>query len=158
MNQILTFNSVVKGDIIKITDEDILNAMAFTLYGKTYKDVINLIDKEFSDLLDTLIKLTSSPNIKYKILSFDSDKDQYNYHLRVLCIVLSNFRASMYITDLFLVSEIYMDHFKVGLLNEYDRKHFERVGKLKEIIMFLESLKFPYEWEYTKFFRMGHSL
>ena len=56
-----------------------------------------------------------------------------------------------------IVDEVYNDYFKVTFLNSSSKSEFQRVGKLEEMIKFLDELKFPYEWEYKKFFRMGCS-
>lgn len=148
-------------DVIQITDKDILNAMAFTLYGMKYQKLLNANQKELDDLFDEILEevdLNYNKKKKTRVTLgiggytlFEADK------LDLLCTKLNFFRSSRYITDTFLVEETQQTYFKLGLLNEYDRKEFNRSGKLIEILKFLDELKFPYEWEYKKFFKLGCS-
>lgn len=142
-------------DVIKITDEDILNAMSYTLYNMKYKEVLQSNDKEYSDFVDEFVEFIKGGRNRvigfsiggYQIFGIDE--------ATLMCERFNNFKHSMHITDTFLVNEVYKDYFKVGLLNEYDKKEFQRVGKYNEILKFLDELQFPYEWEYRKFFRLG---
>jgi hypothetical protein len=61
----------------------------------------------------------------------------------------------VYITDTFLVTEVYDEYFKISLLNEFQEKEFSRLGKLNEIREFLDNLQFPYDWELKKFYRLS---
>lgn len=141
-------------DVIKIVDEDILNAMAYTLWKMSYQEVMGYRTKEYNDFVNEFVDLITSPPKEYKILCFDTRQDQYNYHVKLMCDKFNNFRHSIYITDMFLVSEVYDDHFKVSLLNEFDRREFQRLNKLQEITEFLNGLQFPYDWELKKFYCM----
>ncbi len=144
-----------KRDVIKIVDQDILDAMAYTLWKMSYQETIDYMTKEYDDFVDEFIDFVISPAKEYKILCFDEQEGQHNYHFRLMCERLNNFRHTKYITDLFLVSEVHDDHFKVTLLNEFDVKEFYRLGKLTEIMRFLDSLEFPYRDEQKTFYKMG---
>lgn len=146
---------VILKDVIQIVDEDILNAMAFTLWNMSYKEVIDYRTKEYEDFVNEFIDFVSkgknalvSINIGgYELFEIDE--------LSLMCNRFNNFKSSMYITDTFLVTEVYEKYFKISLLNEYQRKEFYRLGKLTEIREFLDSLQFPYDWELKKFYRLG---
>lgn len=142
-------------DAIILTDEDILNAMAYTLYKTDYESILRQNNLEWEDVCQDLMEAIKKPT---KIeFSFLGEWVMSSTNIEIACERFNNFKPSKYITDKFLVEEVFDSYFKVGLLNDYDRENFKRVGKYSEIISFLEELQLPYEWEYKKFFRLGCS-
>jgi hypothetical protein len=146
---------IILKDVIQITDKDILNAMAYTLYKLNYEEVLRNNELEWEDVCQEFINAIESPKLIEFYLLGAFVKSMSN--IEIACIKFNSFKVSMYITDKFLVNEVYKDYFKVGLLNDSDKREFKRVGKYEEIIKFLKELQFPYVWEYEKFFRLGCS-
>jgi len=140
-------------DVIQITDKDILNAIAYTLYKTDYEDVLNKNNLEWEDVCQELLEAIENPvKIEFSLMGAFV---MSTTNIEIACLKFNNFKASMYITDKFLVTEVFDKHFKLGLLNNEDVKEFRRCGKLDEIINFLDNLLLPYKWEYEKFFRLG---
>lgn len=147
---------IILKDVIQITDKDILNAMAYTLYKTDYEDVLRKNNLEWEDVCQELLEAIEKPKkIEFGLMGAYVLTTS---NIEIACIKFNNFKASMYITDKFLVREVFNDCFKLGLLNSMDVEEFKRVGKLNEILNFLNDLLLPYEWEYKKFFRLGHTL
>jgi len=142
-------------DVIKIVDENILNAMAYTLWKISYKEVIDYRTKEYDDFVNEFIEFVSKGENNLLSVSIGGYELFEVDRLSLMCARFNNFRHSMYITDTFLVTEVYKDYFKVSLLNEFDEKEFYRLGKLTLIREFLDSLQFPYDQELKKFYRLG---
>jgi len=145
---------VILKDVIKITDEDILNALSFTLYKLKYDEALDLNEKAYEDFINKFFELLTQPQ-HYKVLAFDSQQDQYNYHLNLMKELFNNWRDKYYLTDLFLVIDVQMDYFKVGLLNDSDYNNFRSRGVLKEVLDFLSVLKFPHSEQMKTFYKMG---
>lgn len=145
---------VRKKDVIKIVDEDILNAMAYTLWKMSYQEVLKYRTKEYHDFVEEFITFISEGKNAVVGISIGGYKLFEIDELSIMCARFNNFNYSKYVTDTFLVSEVYGDYFKVTLLNEFDVKEFYRLGKLTEIMKFLDSLEFPYEDEQKTFYKM----
>lgn len=146
---------VILKDVIKIVDEDILNAMAFTLWKMSYQEVIDYRTKEYDDFVEEFIGFISEGKntlVSFSIAGYELfEIDEFS----LMCHRFNNFQHTKYITDTFLVSEVYKDYFKITLLNEFVVKEFARLGKLQEITKFLKDLQFPYQDEQKTFYRMG---
>lgn len=144
---------IILKDVIQITDKDLLNAMAYTLYKLDYEEVLRHNNLEWEDVCQELMNAIGNPKqIEFHLLGAFVKSIS---NIEIACIKFNRFKVSMYVTDKFLVTEVFDNHFKVSLLNNIDREEFKRVGKLQEINNFLEVLMLPYEWEYEKFFRLG---
>lgn len=142
-------------DVIQITDKDILNALAYTLYKTDYEDILRKNNLEWKDICQELLEAVENPQkIEFSLMG---NFVLSTTNIDIACTKFNNFKTSMYITDTFLVNEVFDSYFKLGLLNYMDAEEFKRVGKLSEILNFLNNLLLPYEWEYEKFFRLGCS-
>lgn len=145
---------IYKNDVIQIIDEDILNSMAYTLYEKTYQQVLDDNRKIRSDFTDQLLMLLDYRNdIQYNLYGFDS-AELRQYHIAILCEALSNWMTPQYISDIYMVRETFKDYFKIGLLNSHQKEAYSYSGVLDKILVFLDKLKFPYEHEYKSFYRL----
>lgn len=142
-------------DVILLTDEDLLNTIAYTLYKTDYESIIRQNNLEWEDVCQELVEAIRNPaKIEFSLLG---EWVMSSTNIEIACERFNNFKPSKYITDKFLVEEVFDSHFKVGLLNDFDRENFKRAGKYTEIMNFLKELQLPYEWEYKKFFRLGCS-
>lgn len=131
--------------------------MAYTLYEMTYDEVFEAnkqeLDKVTQEMFD---EIKAVVNGKGSMSSFSIGGMEIWSQDRLSFLVqrFNFFKPSMYITDTFLVVETNEKYFKVDLL-DVSRDEFIRVGRLDEILEFLSELKFPYEWQYEKFFKLA---
>lgn len=131
---------IIVADLVVITDEEVLNAMSYTVWDMSYKDVSDFISWERDNMFDKFLKNTSDLN-----------------RLRSFIHEFNTFKSTKYITDTFLVEAVEKDFFKIKLMS-YSAEQYERVGKLSEITSFLKSLKIPHNWERKKFFILSCQL
>lgn len=150
----IIMEGVILKDVIKIIDQDILDAMTYTLYNMKYKEVLDSEEKRYSEFIEQMI-ITLTTKKEYKFLAFDSQEMQQNYEIQLVCDLFNNWKVKYYVTDTFLVTEVYEDYFKISLLNSYQESEFRRVGKLNDMLTFLSGLKFPYKDRNKTFFKMG---
>lgn len=140
--------------VIRIIDQDILDAMAYTLYGLKCQEALDSNEKQYSDFVENMITCLTTKK-EYNFLAFDSHEDQQRYELQISFELFNNWNDRYFLTDMFLVTEVYDEYFKIGLLNEFDRDKFLRVGKLNNMYLFLKSLKFPYTDRNKTFWKMA---
>jgi len=145
---------VILKDVIKIVDQDILDALSFTLYQLKWKEAVEYNEKAYSDFIEKFCELLTV-KIEYAILGFDSHQMQQDYHIRLMFELFNNWRDKYYLTNLFLVTEIHTDYFKVGLLNDNDYRNFEQLGVLNKMLAFLRELRFPHKDQMKSFYRIG---
>lgn len=150
----IIMKGIILKDVIQIIDQDILDAMTYTLYSMKYQEVIDVEEKRYSEFIEQMIT-TLTTKKEYKFLAFDSQEMQQNYEIQLLCDLFNNWKVKYYVTDMFLVTEVYEDYFKISLLNSYQESEFRRVGKLEKMLTFLSGLKFPYKDRNKTFFKMG---
>ena len=146
---------VIPRDVIQIVDEDILNAIAFTLWGMTHQEVLESNNKEYQDFTQEFVDYFTSGQMEVIHFSIGGIEIASADRAVLLCHRFNNFRYSMYVTDTFLVKEVFEDHFKITFLNDYCRNEYKRLYKFEEMQQIFKELKFPHDWEYSKFFRLG---
>ena len=139
---------VYKNDVIKITSEDILNAIASTLYNMGYNEVLEEISKERRNNFAEFIEEIKDRKIYNIANMYETDK---------LSLIISNLEnISMYISDTYLVVNECEEFFKIGYLNDIQERSYLRVGKSKEIESIFKTLYFPQKG--NEFVKMWHNV
>lgn len=143
---------MIKGDVIKITDKDILDSFSYSLYGLPQSAAQKENEEWKTSIWNQFEELLFGGKKEYKILAFDSQHHQRNYHLQLVTILINNWKDKYYLQDTFLVDECHEDHFTIKPLNEYQRTAYN--GN-QEFVNIMTSMKFPYKEEESKFWKMG---
>lgn len=146
-------------DVVRITNEDFKNSLAFNLFGKDF----NTAKKENEDFVDSLykkaVKALTEDFTPHSLTKAYPDQvfSQLLSDAKIInaCEILNNLgyfvRRELYVLD-YIVVDIQQEYFKVAPLGCFDiRTH-------PELFKFLSNYKFINYKEGIDYWRMGHSI